>query len=242
MKGLQIFTHSLRQVLGNLEAAFRVSGLLYLAQVALSVIFDLSILQDQKAMQAAMLDGTFPWAKVSLVTLVSLITSLWIAVGWHRYVLMVEQPGIVPVFRGGLILNYFGKTLLVGLIVMVVAVVLGLVAAVTPLAFALVAVIIVSLLLANRLSVVLPGSALGKPLSISEGLAVTKGETWTILALTIITLVFFTVIELPSIYVFGSFPLLQFLWRLATGWLFLMVSISIMTTLYGHYVEKRPLL
>ena len=39
MKGVQIFTHSLRQVLNNLPAALRISGVLYLVQVAVSLAF-----------------------------------------------------------------------------------------------------------------------------------------------------------------------------------------------------------
>ena len=35
--------------------------------------------------------------------------------------------------------------------------------------------------------------------------------------------------------------LFALLWGGAAGWVQLMVSASILTTLYGHYIEKRPL-
>ena len=34
---------------------------------------------------------------------------------------------------------------------------------------------------------------------------------------------------------------LLILWQFVTGWLVMMVSVSILTTLYGHYIEGRPL-
>lgn len=242
MKGWQIFIHSVRQVFGNLEAALRVSGLLYLLQAALAVMFDLSILQDEAAMRAAILAGTFNWAEVLLVLLVSVITSLWIAVGWHRYVLLVEQSGLLPPFRAELMVRYFGKSLLVGLIVLVIASVIGVVAGMLLPPLAPMVTMLGALMIGNRLSVILPGSAVEKPTSLPEGWAATMGDSGTFLALSIIMLALFTLIQLPALYIFNSIPLLAFVWNLGTGWLFLMISISILTTLYGHYIEKRSLL
>jgi len=241
VKGWQIFIHSVRQVFGNFEAALRVSGLLYLLQAALSVIFDLSILQDEAAMRAEIMAGTFNWAAVLLVLVVSVVTSLWIAVGWHRYVLLVEQAGLLPPFRGELMLKYFGKSLAVGVIVLVIASVAGFVAGMLYPPLAPMVTMLVALMIGNRLSVILPGSAVGKPTSLSEGWAATSGDNGTFLALSVIMLVVFSVIQLPAVYILNSVPLLAFIWSLGTGWLFLMISISIITTLYGHYIEKRAL-
>ena len=38
MKGVQIFSHSLRQVMDNLGPALKVSGVLYLVQVGISLL------------------------------------------------------------------------------------------------------------------------------------------------------------------------------------------------------------
>jgi len=37
----------------------------------------------------------------------------------------------------------------------------------------------------------------------------------------------------------GAF--LALLWTLATGWVIMVVGVSILTTIYGHYVEGRAL-
>jgi hypothetical protein len=35
---------------------------------------------------------------------------------------------------------------------------------------------------------------------------------------------------------------LGLVWDFVFGWVQLMVGVSILTTLYGHYIEKRPLM
>jgi hypothetical protein len=41
--------------------------------------------------------------------------------------------------------------------------------------------------------------------------------------------------------VFGHLMITAILWQLVTNWLVTMVGVSILTTLYGHYIEQRPL-
>jgi hypothetical protein len=49
------------------------------------------------------------------------------------------------------------------------------------------------------------------------------------------------VVNLLGFFVFGRIPVLAQLWQLVIGWPVMMVGLSILTTLYGHYVQKRPL-
>ena len=256
MKGLQIFTHSVRQVVGNFNAALRVSGVLFLVQVALVVVLGLSVLMDQAAMQQMIQAGTFPWGRALLMVLVVLACNLWIAVGWHRYVLKMEQPGVVPPLHADLMLAYFGKSLLIGLILIPVAAVLGLVVGLimTPmlggpggpsgLAFIIFGLIVYVplVLIGYRLSVVLPGTALGEPLGFAAAWNKTRGATAAILTLAVVSVVASLIIDLPAFYVFAPDSILSAIWQAATYWLKMMVGISILTTLYGHYVEGRALI
>lgn len=257
MKAWQIFVHSVRQVFGNLEAALRVSGLLYLAQVVMQFVILGTLLMKTEAERQAMIEaGQFPWISMAIFFLVAAIGGLWIAVGWHRYVLTEERPGLVPPFHGDRILGYFGKGLLIGLIMIIPTLIVGIVAggvaavffrpdrggvniiALTAGAYLVMLPIVVVL---ARLSTMLPGAALQAGVPVLSGWEATKGETGTFVALVVIWAVIAGLIQLIGAYAFGSFFLLAAAWQVLSGWAILMVGISILTTLYGHYIEKRPL-
>lgn len=253
MKGLQIFTHSVRQVFGNLDAALRVSGVLYLAQLVLVLVLGLAVITDEAAMQEQVATGTFPWGRLMIVIVLATIASLWIAVGWHRYVLQIERPGIVPVWHGDRILAYFGKSLLLGLILVPVFLVIAVVggAIVAPLmmngagtgtGIILMLILYIPLLvILYRLSVMLPAAALGEQVRTAEAWAATRGDLGAFIGLGVLSLVAGFVIDVPGMWIFAPGSALSMLWQVIAGWVKLMVGISILTTLYGHYVEKRPL-
>ena len=91
-----------------------------------------------------------------------------------------------------------------------------------------------------RLSASLPGLALDRPTAFADGWVATTGETETILILAFFTGLIGLVLGAPlALMPTGS--LFALLWGGAAGWVQLMVSASILTTLYGHYIEKRPL-
>jgi hypothetical protein len=254
MKGLQIFVHSVRQVTGNLNAAIRVSGILYLVQFGLSYWLGRGIPREQDQVHGMMMSGEFPWILSIATGLITLLTSVWIAVGWHRYVLRVEEPGILPVFLGDRLLGYFGKSLLIGLILVPIGLVLGFIGALllSPLAtggnetlFVILMAIIVYLplgVIGMRLSTILPGVALEAGQPIGAGWVATKGQTGNIVAVVLLGLVMVAVVDLPAQLVFEPGSSLVLIWRFLAGWLLTMVSVSILTTLYGHYIEKRALL
>lgn len=246
MKGWQIFVHSVRQVFGNLNAALRVSGVLFLVQIVASFGIGTVFLGR---MEHGM--GAGYGFSVALIMLVSIVMSLWIAVGWHRYVLRVELPGLVPAWHGGRMLAYFGVSLLIGLTLLPFAIVFALIGAgfsavVGPnvdlftAAVGMFLVLLPAFIVSLRLSAILPGVALGQELAFSAGWKATKGETPTFAVLTVVVIVAALVIQIPA-RLFGEFSLLGFIWSIGASWVQLMVGVSLLTTLYGHYIEKRPL-
>lgn len=74
VKGVQLFLHSAKQVFGNLGAAIRISGLLFLVQLIAT------LLVTRHAMGA--MDGGVGAAPLNMIllTLLTLVSSLWIAV------------------------------------------------------------------------------------------------------------------------------------------------------------------
>ena len=241
-----IFLHSVRLVFGNLGVALRISALLYMAMYAGSFALALWLLpRDQDAAIQLL------WM---LFMLLLMVPFFWIVVAWHRFVLLDEAPqGLLAPFHGQRMFHYALKSLLIGVIVFVtlfipIALLSALAASARSAAtspvlmfvplLALVAIFVIS----QRLGVILPAAAIGKPLRIGEAWAATRGKLGTIVLLTIIWAVCSFGLNLPK-QLFQTGPLVlpfQFGWGLITGWLDLMVGVSILTTLYGVFVEGRP--
>src|SRR5262245_56365155 len=103
----QIFSQSVLRVFNNLGAAVRVSLVPYLIVVLASVLLVgsafMSLMQagnDPAAMQAAF-SNNFPWLQFAICFVVVIVCFTWVAVAWHRYVLLDETPGWLPPFKGG---------------------------------------------------------------------------------------------------------------------------------------------
>ncbi len=260
MQGLQIFIHAVRQVFGNFSAAVRISGLLTVLQIALVFVLGVQVIYSADGGRAMMMAGTFPWGRVVLYLLLSTIAGLWIAVAWHRYVLREEDSGaVIPAWHGDRIWAYFAKGFLIGLAVVAVAfvtaLIIGLVTAAMfggrQLSLGAVPVygIIVGLLMAwpviyvfYRLSPALPAAALGEPLGLGDAWRKMAGKGGTIFVLALISIVASIIVGSGPIYLLGLTGVPAFIWVVIVQWLSVMVGISVMTTLYGHYVEGRALL
>jgi hypothetical protein len=257
MKGVQIFIHSLRQVLGNLPSAIKVSAVPYAVQ------FVVSFLLTRPDKMAAM--GTDPMAAMQggpslvaqLLSLVVVIaTSVWIAVAWHRFVLRNEAPtGFVPPIDSNRMLGYFLRSLGIGLICILLGIVLGFVGSLIggAIAYATGSVVLILLVVAilvyfpifvigYRLMTALPAPAVAdEPGPFMAGWDATKGETETFMGLGVISAAVIFANGFIALYILGGSVVLFLAWTLVFNWLATMVGLSILTTLYGHYIEKRPL-
>jgi hypothetical protein len=254
MKGWNIFVHSVQQVLGNFGAALKVSGVLYLAQILVALLFDVSLFMNDGQSTAALMQSGIPWFWLVIAILVSVITSLWIAVAWHRYILLEEEPGIIPEFRGDRILSYFKTAVLIFLILIIPAMILIFISGAIAIPYGqnggstfvaemIVTVIVLPLtVIGFRLSTILPGVALGKRGAISDGWQATSGETGDFVVLSVAWSALLFVLGLVMGALGSAIPALTILFELVVGWVTMMIGISILTTLYGHYIEKRPLL
>lgn len=251
MKGLQIFRHSVRQVTGNLEGALRVSGVLYAVQVVIGLLLGFGMMTGSSMGPGDMSAGMGIGALV--VLLVAIVTGLWIAVGWHRYVLLNEKPALLPTFRQDRMLAYFLRSLLLGLIILLPAIVWGMVVGVlfTPFVgggVGLVSVLLMTLIiqlplvfLGLRLSAALPGQALGAETEVLAGWRATAHDNRALAELAVIIVAAIFVLNLIGLLVFGHSAITSLLWQVVTNWFVTMIGVSVLTTLYGHYIEKRAL-
>lgn len=255
---LHIFLHSIRQVFGNLRGALQVSGVLMLVQFGVLLTSGQSLMMDEAAMRQMMTQGQMPWGQIILdllAALISIILWLWVVVGWHRYILLNEKPKLVPVFRADRMLGYFGKSILIGLIMLPLALALGFVGG--GITSGMVhgggnvfnALIVMALLVyvplatvGMRLATMLPGAALEPGVPVFSGWEATRGATLTILSIVVLSVFLAAILELIGARLFSnpaSVPALVY--ELVMQWVVAMVGASILTTLYGHYIEKRPL-
>ncbi|MBL4929080.1 hypothetical protein [Fuscibacter oryzae] len=258
MKGLELFLHSVRQVTGNLDGALRVSALPILIQTVVVLLFMGGAMMGMGGPGAMAGGGMGMGAGMGLgmliVMVVAVVTSLWLAVAWHRYVLLNEQPqGFVPPYNGERMMGYFGRSLGYGLIVVIAGAVLGTIigSLLSPLlsgggvvVFLILMAVLVQLpmiYLAFRLTTALPGSAVGSGLPFMAGWEATKGASADILVLSAIAVGAHLVLAVLGFLIFDRIPVVSILWNVAVTWLVTMVGVSILTTLYGHYIEKRPL-
>ena len=261
----QIFSQSVLRVFNNLGPAIRVSLVPYLiAVVAIGVLIGSSVMalmqagSDPAAMQAAFANN-FPWLQFILCFVVGIVCFTWTAVAWHRYILLDETPGWLPPFKGGRIWAYILRTLLIALIMIPVAlvsvIVLGLVGGLigggigqanqalgvgVAFVFVLVAYVII-IVVAYRLYASLPGAAIDNGAGIGDGWRATAGTWGTMLMLAIITLVISLVCSFVIGWVTGMAPIVGIVLQLVYSWIAALVGVSIVTTLYGYYVQKRSI-
>lgn len=250
MKGWEIFVHSVRLVFSNIEAAFKLSLLPYALSGLAFVLLGAkatAVMRDgsPEAMMAA--PGGL-WLGYMVYLVISVIVALWVAVSWHRYVLLEEYPtGWFPTFHGTAIMGYFGRGFLVGLlivgVVVVAMLVLGLVLGwlgetgvimVGVIAFA------VASYLFYRLCPVLPSAAINRDMAFGDAWRATAGNDGTIAVLVVLLILSSVVVQLPN-QIGGADSVIGIIYSLVVGWFMMLIGVSVLTTFYGHFVEGRTI-
>lgn len=152
-------------------------------------------------------------------------------------------------------LGYFGKSFLIGLILIIPALILGFVGGglMTVMlksgtgmvaAFLLMGLIVYVPLatIGMRLCAMLPGAALEPGVPVFSGWEATRGATLTIVGVVVLSVICSLALDLLGTRLFAdSVGMPSMVYTLVVQWIVTMVGVSILTTLYGYYVEKRPL-
>lgn len=248
MLGWQIFKHSLSMVTRNLGKAVHICAVPWV--IAVAVIFILAIVMGvsfDSVASGSIGGGLMGGLLLLLIIAVVIATALWIAVAWHRYILLEEAPsGLLPPIHQDRMLAYLGRGFLLLLVFLVTgAVLFGIVAsmaAVVP-AFAVILGVAVGLTMVvvfYRLSVILPAAALGERMTLTQALEQTRGATGPILIIAVVMFLFEIAIQL-GVLLLSFIPLIGVLASLVATMFTTMLGISILTTLYGYYIEKRDL-
>lgn len=252
--GWQIVRHSFVLLFRNFPEALKVSvGPVLagtLAVLLLAAALGSSPMLPTGPMTASEVDGATALTALGTVV-VYLFVIAWVAVGWHRFVLLEDYPGMVPRLQGLPVLAYAGRAVVVALLLMLAAVpailVLGGAAAAVGLGGSPAAAVLISFVagvlftyLWLRIALVLPATAVGRPMAIREAWEVSGRVSQEILQATFIVVALNAFATILTQALFGIGPL-ALVANLAVSWLTLMVGTSLLTTLYGHLVEGRSL-
>jgi len=253
MFGVEILVHAVRMVVTNPGPALRISAVLMAVQLAAAWAVagkmtvpgaDLGTLIQAGAVSAG---GAF------LAFLVTIVTSLWIAVAWHRFILLEEVPGAaLPAWSGRAIGSYLWAGIIFGLILILIAVPFSLLAGLllTPalmtgqepgLIAGLLLLLLVYLPIAYvgyRISPILPSAALGDRMALKDAWYATGTSGAAFVVLTIASVLAGIIVIAPADWL-G--PWLGPIWLFLAQWATLLVGASILTTIYGHYVQGRAL-
>lgn len=252
MRSWAIFRRAIMLIVDDLGAALRISALPYAVFTGVSVwlagTLDLAaIAQMEPDAMAAALPAGLAW-RILLAALVSLAAFLWIAVAWHRYVLLREGgDGWIPPLEGRLLLGYLGRLLLISLIVL--AAVMIVTVAIAPFApgVSVALSIIVGMVLFYRLGLILPAGAIGRPITVAEAWRASQGQSGTVVLVALMTSALSFLFELPALLdasgtagtVVASPGPIGFVYDLVVTWILLMLGVTVLSTLYGHFVEGR---
>ncbi|MBS0123490.1 hypothetical protein [Thetidibacter halocola] len=243
MKGFTIFRHSLLLVLRNWQEALRIGALPVLAVMLVGLLTigpaGFAALQaEPETLDPALASG------VILTVLVGMVAMLVIVVNWHRFVLLEEYPGgWVPSLHPALVLGYFGRFLLLSLLMsLALFPVLFVVGLFGPASVIVLPIVMLGLtILFYRLAVILPAGAIGQPITLAQAWEATKGSSPSILMamllLFLVNVVAQTVVTILALVV----PILALALSLPVSVVLALAGVSILTTLHGHYVEGRPI-
>ena len=254
----QIIRHAFAMIFGNLGQALRVSVGPYVMLIGIfAVVFGalgISADLDQIALagrvqpdQIGLSAGEAFFAVLVLLTS-TLFIAAWVAVAWHRFILLEEYSGLLPAVSGRPIWPYIARTLLCALIMFVLALggllILSVVGIISALLMAILGIVLTVLLSVVwfRIGVSLPSVAVGKPVTVGDAWNATSPVSGTIFGIVMIIVVVNFVVGVATQGLYGLSPILGMVVDIFVQWVTLMVGVSVLTTLYGHLIEGRPLI
>lgn len=252
MSGNRILLHSLRMVFGNMRIALHISAVVYAVTVVAQYLYLHAIFGANGDITVnALGDRLLPVSVTIFFAVATFFGSIWIAVAWHRFVLLEEVPdGYLPKLHSRNMLEYLGVVFMIVLVLMIPVLALSLVAGVllAPLialnqAFAILfpLAFLPVVALFFRLSPMLPGAALGRSLKMADALNVTRPFAKAIWGLAAIELVLSMVLNLSVEFIFPSNMAFLIIENAILGWVVMMVNASLLTTIYGVAIEEREL-
>jgi hypothetical protein len=248
--GWEIVKHSFAMLFRNLGNAMRVSlgpiAIALLIAFAIISLLQVSAVRVVYDVSRGEISSNVAFA-VILLMVVFFFVSAWIAVSWHRFILLEEYPGLLPPLKDRPVWPYVGKTFLLALVMMaamipalIVTSLLTGVFGATPGIFSILGIGLALYFsyMWLRFGLVLPAIALSRPMSFTEAWKSTGPHSNAILGTGALLILINSGVALVSSVMPGA---LSVLLDLVSSWITVMVGTSVLTTLYGVIVERRTL-
>ncbi|MFQ6546920.1 hypothetical protein AADZ90_003130 [Aestuariibius sp. 2305UL40-4] len=232
-------THSLSLISRNWVEMLRISAVRVLIYIVAVVALEVAL------WSSPLFDGSRAVFYVGLTVCIEMVFIAWLAVPWHRYVLLSERQGWRASIPGRATLSYalWAVLLIAGAFLPVIALAPfgwlggGFPFVVGILAFGLV---LFGLYVGFRLSLVLPSIAVGRPLRLAEVWSLTGPHRAVIAGVLALIIGVYLLVGWVGILLESLHPAL-IVAATPLSWLSLLFDVSVLTTLYGHIVEDRPL-
>lgn len=253
----KIFRKSVLSVFYNLDDAIRLTGGIFIITVFLSTALnvfltgslmppDMSKYQMNTADPEPMIVDPSEIGAIFGGMVIFLIAFSWIAVAWHRFILNKEiNQELLPELNVQRIVLYAWKTILISvclvlmlmlplLILTVVFSAVGLGGSVSLLS------LVAFYYLLLRFGMILPATAVDKELKFSESFIATKPLATQIIGVAFIQVIFVLVLAVVTAAIAPN-NLVGVLIGAVTQWVGVLVSASLLTTLYSHLVQMQKL-
>ena len=246
MTGFHILNHSIQMILRNLQD---IAKLTVIPVVIYAVLASYSLTMLTKAMIAQ--DSAENFIIGGAGFLISMLFLVWAIVNWHRYVLLEEYPtGWLNLPKSDRVFAYVGQMLILCLVGFVFMFIFGFAAGFVGVAVSKAIGIIVMVIgwlmlipVATRLSLILPAAAIGRPLSLKEAWNKTQGAMGIVVVLVILLALIGGGVQLIATFALDPVsPSLAGIFTFGSQVLLGLLNVSILTTLYGHYVEGRQVI
>ncbi|PYG26569.1 hypothetical protein C8N36_12146 [Pelagimonas varians] len=251
MKGMLIFKHAMSMVLRNWREAVQI-GLVpmfilfgFLVAIVGPEIF--GFVQHVDPFGTEEVPSNALLAPIFWVFGAIILCAIWVFVGWHRFILLGIYPkGWIPRPYLRAVLAYLARIfmlLLIGCFLLVLLTILSAALLTMPgtgnmVIFGFYAII---LIVFTRLSPILPAAAIGKNLKLVQALAATKGANVDFLIVIGLCASVVVALALGVGLVERLVGGISVLLLIPANLFLTLLAVSIVTTIYGHYVEKRPL-
>ncbi|WP_152612998.1 hypothetical protein [Tateyamaria sp. ANG-S1] len=251
---VRIFNHAIAMVFRDFSATVRATwaGLAVLA-IGSAILF---VVEPGLATGMTTLEDPFTDSSIEVrdvnfglifpAALMLIVGYIIMIAAWHRFVLLPtdrRHEGFTP--NAGIVLGYLGRSLLLGIVIMLVAIPVfipvGLVAAgAGDVVASLVAIPAFAVLgwIFLRWSLILPACTIGHKMSFSDSWQATKPLAATIFGIMIILAVIDFLLNLAFDAILTD-NIVSALIAVIVSLLYALISASILTTLYGIAVEGR---
>lgn len=253
MLAFQIAKKSLQLITNNFYDVLRICGVLYLLNVIANMLSAYAItgnwtVQNQEFDLEEINSGAIALIVIGTIIFQGIIT-LWVAVTWHRYILLEEATnGWIPRWNKSANLSYFYQILKLVLISLVLGLAIGVLVAISsgmtssasvPFWIFLAILFVAFAFIILKVSLIFPSAAVETNMGVTDSWSETNPYNKTLLALTIVAVSFGFLSDLAmNSFEENTFTtVFRFVLNAFTGFW----ALSILTTLYAIVVEGRDL-